>query len=232
MTESLNDYYKRLALSRRPGPLVETSRHGYALRAAGSGLKVLDLGCGNGLVLELLKGRFEKRVGVDLALSPHALGLGKKGITMLKADLARRLPFKDGSFDLVLCLDVLEHAFDPRGLMAELKRLCGDSGRLVLSTPNIRYLRQLWRMVVQGLGPQTSGEDTGWDGGHLHYFSSRDLAALAREAGFRSVRVEGMVSAIGRGARLKGALLKLRNFWPVREFLAGSLLLVAGPDAG
>lgn len=227
MAEQVRDYYQRLAGKREAGPLVETSRHWYALQAAGSGRRALDVGFGNGLVLQHLKGRYQERVGVDIALNAHALGLRKQGIKVVKADVAKGLPFKAGRFDLVLSLDVLEHVFDPLAFLLELRRALRPGGRLVISTPNVRYLRQLWRIGVQGLGPQTSGEDVGWDGGHLHYFTSTDLLALARQAGFAQARVEGMMSALGRGAALKRALVGARNAWPVREFLAHSHLLVA-----
>jgi 2-polyprenyl-6-hydroxyphenyl methylase/3-demethylubiquinone-9 3-methyltransferase len=227
MPDAVKSYYERLAAKRAAGPLVETSRHWYALQAAGTGQRVLDVGFGNGLVLQHLRGRYVERVGVDLALNKHALGLRKEGIKVVKADVAQGLPFKAASFDLVVSLDVIEHVFDPRSFLAELRRVLRPGGRLLVSTPNVRYLRQLWRIGVQGRGPQTSGEDAGWDGGHLHYFCSADLRQLAAEAGFGHVRVEGMLSALGRGAALKRGLVFARNTWPVREFLAHSQLLVA-----
>jgi SAM-dependent methyltransferase len=227
MPDAVKSYYERLAAKRVAGPLVETSRHWYALQAAGTGQRVLDVGFGNGLVLQHLRDRYAERVGVDLALNRHALGLRKEGIKVVKADVARGLPFKAASFDLVVSLDVIEHVFDPLSFLVELRRVLRPGGRLLLSTPNVRYLRQLWRIGVQGLGPGTSGEDVGWDGGHLHYFTSADLLRAAAQAGFAQARVEGMMSALGRGAAFKRALLRARNAWPVREFLAHSHLLVA-----
>ena len=227
MPEQVRDYYQRLAAKREAGGLVETSRHWYALQAAGTGRRMLDVGFGNGLVLQQLKGRYAERVGVDIALNAHAMGLREEGIRVLKADVARGLPFRAGYFDLVLSLDVIEHVFDPQVFLTELRRVLRPGGRLVVSTPNVRYLRQLWRIAVKGQGPQTSGEDVGWDGGHLHYFTSADLLQLAGEAGFAHTRVEGMMSGLGRGATFKRCLVWARNAWLVRELLAHSHLLVA-----
>ena len=227
MKDQVAGYYELLAQKRVAGDLVETSRHWYALQAAGKGRRALDVGLGNGLVLQHLKGRFAERVGTDLALSRHALALKREGIKVIKADVSKGLPFKAGHFDLVVTLDVLEHVFDPLAFLVELRRCLAPGGRLVLSTPNIRYLRQLWRIAVQGRGPQTSGEDIGWDGGHLHYFSSKDLLELAAQAGFQDSRVEGMPSALGRAKALKRALVPLRNAWLVREFFSAGHLLVA-----
>ena len=227
MPDPVSAYYERLAAKRGAGPLVETSRHWYALGAAGRGRRVLDVGFGNGLVLQHLQGRFDERVGVDLALNAHALGLRKQGIRVLKADAAKGLPFRAGHFDLVVSLDVIEHVFDPAEFLRELRRVLRPGGKLVVSTPNVRYLKQLWRIAVQGRGPATSGEDLGWDGGHLHYFTSADLLELARLAGFARARVEGIPSALGRGASLKRLLVPGRNAWFVREWLSHSHLLVA-----
>lgn len=220
-------YYEALAAKREPGPLVETSRHWYALAAIGSGRRVLDVGCGNGLLLQHLASRFDERVGVDFALSEHALSLRAEGIEMICADVAQGLPFDAGQFDAVASLDVLEHVFDPLTFLRELRRVLRPGGRLVITTPNVRYVRQLWRIAVQGLGPQTSSEVGGWDGGHLHYFTRRDLEELFRDAGFHAIRVEGVINALGRGVELKRKLVPLRNVSVVREFLAVAQLVTA-----
>jgi 2-polyprenyl-6-hydroxyphenyl methylase/3-demethylubiquinone-9 3-methyltransferase len=204
------------------------SRHWYALRAAGTGRRVLDVGCGNAIVLERLAGRFRERVGIDISLSPHLAGLRKEGVRFHELDFCRdRVPYPDGHFDLVVALDVIEHVFDPARFMAVAFRKLAPGGRLLVSTANVRSLKQLLRVAVMGRGPSTSGETEGWDGGHLHYFTTADLRGLARRTGFVRVRFEGLIVFAGRLIPLKRLLFGARNVLPVREFLASGFLMEA-----
>lgn len=228
MSSVVRAYYDRLAARRRPGPLVPTSRHWYALAAAGRGRRVLDVGCGNGLLLERLADAYRVRVGVDIS-RPRSLGhLTRQGIRFHRLDLeSQRLPYPAGYFDLVIALDVIEHVFDPLKFLSGIHRALAPGGRLVLSTPNVRFAAQLLRIALRGRGPSTSTESFGYDGGHLHYFTTADLVALARTAGFGTARAEGMIHVMGKLPWLKRALLPLRGLGVVREFAASGILLVA-----
>jgi SAM-dependent methyltransferase len=135
--------------------------------------RVLDLGCGDGALTYLLEAKGHTVVGVDRVTT---------GIDFN----APQLPFADQEFPVVICLDVLEHVLDPRHLLRETARILRPHGVLILVTPNIRYLPHLWTLAC-GQFPCTSGDPTGYDGGHLHYFTYRDVRELMRHAGFRHV---------------------------------------------
>lgn len=97
---------------------------------------VLDVGCGEGFTLNRLK---EEKIGTHLEgvdFLKTAIDLGKKtypNLTLIQADIYK-LPYKNKSFDLVLCTEVLEHLEDPQKALLELKRV--SSNYLLLSVPN------------------------------------------------------------------------------------------------
>lgn len=102
---------------------------------------VLEAGCGEGFILDrLYKANIGKRLlGIDS--SDVAVALAKKERSHLdirKGDVYR-LPFKDNSFDLIMCCEVLEHLEKPEKALAELKRVCAKY--VILSVPNEPWFR-------------------------------------------------------------------------------------------
>jgi glycosyltransferase involved in cell wall biosynthesis/2-polyprenyl-3-methyl-5-hydroxy-6-metoxy-1,4-benzoquinol methylase len=105
------------------------------LRVPGS--RVLEVGCGYGLLGTYLSQLGARFIGVDIALS--ALSQFPKSSEVschpVVAD-ATGLPFADASFDLVFCIEVLEHTLDPHALLDECFRVVRPGGHLVFSCPN------------------------------------------------------------------------------------------------
>ncbi|MFD2170571.1 class I SAM-dependent methyltransferase [Tumebacillus lipolyticus] len=100
--------------------------------------RVLEAGCGTGpLLRELARQRPMWRLtGVDLSCGSLSLGCmaaaaERCGIDFLQLDL-RKLPFADGSFDLVYTRDVLDHLEDREATLAELERVLHPDGVLIL----------------------------------------------------------------------------------------------------
>ena len=150
----------------------------------GSGSELLDVGCGAGSVADLARARFQRVCGCDVSI--HALRHASlRGMVVVCVDLnADVLPYRDNSFDCVTCLEVIEHVVDPLRLLKELHRVLRPHGQLVITTPNIRYVRNILKLVREGRFPHTTTDTFVWGGGHLHYFTRADLAQLLGEAGF------------------------------------------------
>ena len=111
---------------------------------AAEGLRVLDVGCGVKPYLPFFATAREY-VGLDLVRTEHADVVGT----------AEQLPLDDASFDLVLCLQVLEHVDDPGQAIRELHRVTRPGGRVLLSTHGTQVYHpspaDYWRWTHTGL---------------------------------------------------------------------------------
>ena len=101
-----------------------------------SNSSVLDLGCGRGGVVEL----FWREAKLAAGLDPDSPSLSEHrapGMPVIRG-VGERLPFIDESFDLIVCLWVLEHLQDPAAMMREVHRVLRPGGHFVFLTPNMR----------------------------------------------------------------------------------------------
>jgi ubiquinone/menaquinone biosynthesis C-methylase UbiE len=161
-------------------------------------------------------------VGTDIA--PQACrAAARHGIRALASSLdGASLPFADASFDAVTCLDVIEHLLDPAHCMREISRVLRPGGRAYVSTVNMRYAKHAFHLVVLGRFPRTSTDTEAYDGGHLHYFTWKNIADLGRAAGLRAAYRVGIIPSSGRLRMLQ----PLRRWWPVQDFLSAGFLVV------
>lgn len=150
--------YRRRYARQHPG--WRPASHVYRDRIAaylGPGMRMLDLGCGRGGVVEQLHDRTGWVAGADpdlVSLMEHRLA----GFPRTAA-LAEALPFPDATFDLVCCSWVLEHLPDPERAFREVARVLRPGGRFVFLTPNAahpllalnRWLRWTRGRLVQWL---------------------------------------------------------------------------------
>lgn len=101
--------------------------------------RVLDIGCGTGYGSAELARAAISVTAADL--SADAVSYGRThypGVQFLQASAAN-LPLRDGSFDLVVAFEVIEHLADWNLLLHEMRRLLAPGGQVILSTPNKSY---------------------------------------------------------------------------------------------
>jgi len=107
----------------------------------GKGLRVLDVGCGDGVISEPISKLGNNVTSVDL---PTITKLAhKRGVSLVAAGDAEHLAFAAGSFDLVLASEVVEHLWNPQSFFDEAYRVLGAGGYLIVETPegkeSLRY---------------------------------------------------------------------------------------------
>ena len=151
--------------------------------------RVLDLGCGRGGVMELFWRDVRLAVGLDpdlLSLREHRAGMP------LVCGLAEALPFRAGSFNVVIGLWVLEHLADPLAVLREIHRVLAPGGRFIFLTPNALHPlllanRYAWAFpaIQRMLVPRLYGRSE-TDTFRVRYRANTParLRALAAETGF------------------------------------------------
>jgi SAM-dependent methyltransferase len=152
------------------------------LDALPDGTRVLDAGCGEGVLVE----EYAERLNIQ-GLDPNYGSVHVRQGSLLSA------PFGDGTFDRVLCLDVLEHL--PLGqqelAMRELHRLLGPGGEALLSLPNLAHLQSRLKFLVKGRFVRTASEQK-----HPGDRPIAEYLDLAQAAGFTVVGRRGILPTV------------------------------------
>ena len=155
----------------------------------GSGLKVLDLGCGNGGFCNFLCEKGYDVTGVDI--SESGIEMARKTYPHLKfvrsdiCDLEDFREIEKGAFDVIVAMEVIEHLQYPRKLMKVVKKYLKQGGVFLVSTPYHGYIKNL---VISLAGKWDKHFSVDWDVGHLRFFSVESLKRLVSSEGFSVVR--------------------------------------------
>jgi SAM-dependent methyltransferase len=99
------------------------------------GMRILEVGCGSGKLLELLKPTNEV-VGVDASADGIAACASRRIESYCMDPSSEPLPFPNESFDIVICLETMEHMMSPYYAAMEVRRVLKNGGRFVCSVPN------------------------------------------------------------------------------------------------
>ena len=191
------------------------------------GYRVLDVGCGPKPYYPFFADRASEYVGVDIVAQPAADLVGP----------VEALPVEDGSFDLVLCTQVLEHCDDPARAVAELRRVTAPGGRVLASTHGVQVYhpspQDYWRWTHAGLR-KLFEDGADWTSVHVSPATGTAstlammLGAYVEIALRRSPPARGPVWLLNRvGAALDRRVVSLRE--PIPGSLTANFHVVAQP---
>jgi len=154
------------------------ARYRRALKLANvqSGAKVLDVACKHAFLCDLLdkKGLNCDYCGIDISEKVIENLKHKKGSFQV-CDVMQGLPFEDGTFDYIFCLELIEHVENPTFLLNQFKRALKDDGVLILSTPNPYN----WLSITAELFKIPDNE------GHIAAFPFQNIRKLADFCGLK-----------------------------------------------
>ncbi len=152
------------------------------LRLVRPGARVLDIGCGEGALLELLV----RESGVDgrgLEISPEGVSAClARGLAVVQGDADRDLDdFPSKAFDYVILSQTLQAVLRPRHVLGELLRIADQA---VVSLPNFGHWRVRLDLLVKGRMPVTGVlPDPWWSTPNIHLCTVRDFTAVCDELG-------------------------------------------------
>lgn len=155
------------------------------------GMRVLDVGCGNGFTCgEFLKlgctvvGIDLSEQGVALARESHPQGR----FEVFAADDNLLVNLGEEPFDLVVSTEVVEHLYAPRTYARGCFQALKPGGRFICTTPYHSYMKNL---VLALAGKWDAHANPLWDGGHIKLWSRRTLGRLLGESGFANLQFRG-----------------------------------------
>lgn len=174
------------ALARKPDLYYGGARDHFLNWLGGNHRRVLDVGCGSGANAPWLHEHGAQRlVGVEPD-QPSAMQARSVFNRVDNSPIEEALDDLDEQFDLILCLDVLEHLVDPWSTVARLRSVCAPGGVLAASIPNVRHFLSLYRIAF---GPGFRYESSGiFDATHLRFFTRGTFRSLLVGAGWQPQR--------------------------------------------
>ncbi len=149
----------------------------------GNDLRVLDLGCGSGMLLRHLVDH-HGCTGTGVEIDPEAVLVAiRQGVSVIELDMDHQLgEFADGSYDVVVLSKTLQALHRPADVLAEIVRI---APKVVLSMPNFGYWRNRARLL-RGRMPMSKDLPHNWyDTPNLHHATLTDLEALFDLVGLR-----------------------------------------------
>lgn len=201
-----NEFYKELALI--------DAKHNSSKKIEGfvpelrRGMKILDVGCGYGSVSSEFIEYGCEVYGMELN-ADCLVELEKKGYKVIEHDFSTPFQLKQ-SFDLILLLDVMEHIFDPLGLLEQAVSNLNDRGTIIVSVPLYFDLVDRIRILFTGkivsydnlcYGRTLYSKFRSYNYDHIRFFRPRELFEMARIASLNVTKVKYIPISMGRFMR-------------------------------
>lgn len=152
-----------------------------------AGGEILDIGAGTGDMLDMLDSSLYQKAAIDI--SPVAVEImKKKGVDACVSDvISQPLPYGDGSKDIVIATEILEHLSNPEYLLSEIFRILRPGGYLIASVPNIYQLATVFLYLLD-IPPVNAAR---YGSIHFRDFTLRLYRQALREHGFQIKKIKG-----------------------------------------
>lgn len=189
----------------------------YVPRPAGS---VLDVGGGVGATAAALKSEgYCDKIGVIDLFAPDVKQSGvdfSYSASLEDPEVLQKIKRDQGRFDTILCLDVLEHLFDPWKIIRELEELLAEGGCIVASIPNVQHysvvgplLRGNWELKDAGILDRT----------HIRFFTRNGAIKLMTGSGMKLEFVTTLLRKKSRIGRLNMLTMGVFENFLTTQFL-------------
>lgn len=168
------------------------------------GARLLDVGCGDGILLEYLK-RHKGIDGRGMELSQSGVNACvAQGLSVIQGDADTDLgDYPDRSFDYVVLSQTLQATRDPAKVINQLVRV---GKKAIVSFPNFGHWRVRWRLGISGRMPETKSLPWRWyNTPNIHLCTIRDFVSLAEE---NAIAIERAIAITA-----KGAIAPIRGIW-------------------
>lgn len=142
---------------------------------------VLDVGCSSGHITSKIADFFPKARVEGIDVYDKSIKLGRKLHTNVKFKLgdAHNLPYGSSNFDLVTCIETLEHLENPAKVIEEIRRVSKSHGRVLIGQDTDSLIfRMIWFLWTKTRGRV-------WENSHIHPLTPQKLQSLLEKNGFK-----------------------------------------------
>ncbi|OUL29863.1 SAM-dependent methyltransferase [Nostoc sp. T09] len=149
-------------------------------------LRILDIGCGNGSLSNLIAQQGYEVVGIEESESGFEFASRSFPNCQFILGSIYNLPYLElgGKFDIVIAAEVIEHLFSPRELVRNAKKCLKPNGSLILTTPYHGYFKNL---VLAVSGKIDKHFNPLWDCGHIKFFSQATMTNLLEAENYTDI---------------------------------------------
>jgi len=173
---------------------VNTNRVKNILKFLGTNQKILDIGCNDGTITQVMKEMGNEVIGVDFEEVVEIAKRNHHDIQFISFDASNIFPIDDNSFDVVIATELIEHLIDDELFLNECYRILRPGGRLMLTTPNFTFIRnRIWLLFGRYVDEYT----------HIHKYTFRNVRKIIKASGFRILMEKGIVYDLGKDMFIK-----------------------------